>query len=93
MLFDTERLYYPRKPIPAGASERIDYALPALPPGQYAVRVRLWYRLAFQDILKNFESQGPGKVDVVIPPLNIAETTGELRIPARVASAPKGGQS
>jgi hypothetical protein len=93
LLFDTDRLYYPRKPIPAGASERIDYALPALPPGQYAVRVRLWYRLAFQGILKNFESQGPGKVDVIIPPLSIAETTGELRIPARVADAAKGGRS
>lgn len=95
VLFDTDRLYYPRKPIPAGASERIDYALPALPPGQYAVRVRLWYRLAFQDILKNFESQGEGKVDAIIPPLSIAETRGELRVPARPASTSikKGGQS
>lgn len=81
VLFDTERLYYPRKPIPAGASERIDYALPALPPGRYTVRTRLWYRLAFQDILKNFESQGPGKVDVIIPPLSIAEAGHEFEIP------------
>lgn len=92
-LFDTDHLYYPRKPIPAGASERIDYALPALPPGQYAVRARLWYRLAFQDILKNFESQGPGKVEAIIPPLNIAETAGELRVPARAANPSNGGQS
>lgn len=82
VLFDTERLYYPRKPIPAGASERVDYALPALPPGRYTVRTRLWYRLAFQDILKNFESQGPGKVDVIIPPLSIAEAGHEFQIPS-----------
>ena len=93
VLFDTEHLYYPRKPIPAGASERVDYALPALPPGQYAVRVRLWYRLAFQDILKNFESQGRGKVEVVIPPLTMAETSGELRIPSPLAAAtPRGAK-
>lgn len=85
VLFDVERLYYPRKPIPAGASQRIDYALPTLPAGRYSVRTRLWYRLAFQDILKNFESQGPGKVDVIIPPLPIAEARHEFVVPARTA--------
>lgn len=91
LLFDTDRLYYPRKPIPAGASERVDYALPALPPGQYAVRVRLWYRLAFQEILENIQSQGGGKVEAIIPPLNIAETTGNLRIPPqRIAASAQG---
>lgn len=83
VLFDTERLHYPRKPIPAGASERIDYALPALPAGRYSVRTRLWYRLAFQGILKNFESQGPGKVDAIIPPLAIAEAGHEFTVPLR----------
>ena len=90
ILFDIDRLAYPRKPIQPGASERIEYALPTLPPGRYAVRVRLWYRLAFQDILKNFESQGRGKVEVVIPPLTMAETRGELRIPSPLAAAPGG---
>ena len=82
ILVDTERLYYPRKPIPAGASERVEYALPALPAGRYTVQTKLWYRLAFQGILKNFESQGPGKVDVIIPPLSIAEASHEFRTPS-----------
>lgn len=93
ILFDTDRLHYPKKPIPAGASDRVDYPLPALAPGRYTVRVQLWYRLAFQDILKNIESQGEGKVDLVIPPLSIAETGGELVVPPHSASVGKGGRS
>lgn len=93
LLFDTERLNYPRKPIPSGASDQVNYLLPPLPPGRYAVRVRLWYRLAFQDILKNFESQGRGKVEAIIPPLSIAEAAGELRVPAANAVTTKDGGS
>jgi len=32
--------------------------------------------------VKNFESQGPGKVDVIIPPLSIAEASHEFRTPS-----------
>lgn len=84
MLFDSARLEYRRKPIPAGASDVIDYRLPALPPGNYRVSAKLWYRLAFQEILKNIEAQGGGKVDVVIPPLLIAESGGNFRIPPQL---------
>ncbi len=87
LLFDAERLRYPRKPIPAGASERIDYPLPALPAGRYQVEVKLWYRLAFQEILDNFASQTGSKPDVIIPPLAIATTHGELTISTQTAEA------
>lgn len=91
LLFDSAKLEYPRKPIPAGAADTVDYRLPALPAGQYRVTAKLWYRLAFQGILENIEAQGQGKVDVIIPPLLIAERADELRIPA--SSAKKKGQS
>lgn len=85
MLFDTDRLVYPRKPIAAGATDHVDYrvALPAGSSKDYTVEVKLWYRLAFQEILENFEQQGLGKVDVVIPPVLMTE--------ARVANG-KGGK-
>lgn len=71
ILFDTDRLIYPRKPIPAGAAERIGYAV-TLPPGArapYTIRARLWYRLAFEPILENIERQGLGEIKVIIPPV------------------------
>ena len=82
LLFDSARLTYPRRPIPAGASDRVDYALPALAAGRYQVSARLWYRLAFQEILANLESQTGNRVDVVIPPLRLAESSAVLDIPA-----------
>lgn len=86
-LFDADRLYYPRKPIPAGVGDRVDYALPALPPGRYQVEATLWYRLAFQEILDNFAGQTGSKPDVIIPPLDIATATGELTVGLRTAKA------
>lgn len=89
VLFDTDRLHYPRKPIAAGGSDRVDYAIPAIPSiaaGSYQVRARLWYRLAFQEILQNSESQGLGKLDVVIPPLLMSEARSEIRRPAQAVA-------
>lgn len=89
VLFDTDRLHYPRKPIAAGASDRVDYTIPGAAGGSYQVRARLWYRLAFQEILQNSESQGLGKLDVVIPPLLMSEARSEahseIRRPAQAA--------
>lgn len=82
VLFDSAKLEYPRKPIAAGAADSVDVALPPLAAGDYRVSAKLWYRLAFQEILANIEEQGGGKVKVVIPPLLIAENSGTLRVPA-----------
>lgn len=82
MLFDTERLVYPRKPILPGASDRAEYRLALPATGAYQVEVKLWYRIAFQEILENFERQKLGKLDVVIPPVLMAETRYEIRRPA-----------
>jgi hypothetical protein len=89
MLFDSAKLEYRRKPIVAGGSDTIDIALPELPTGDYRISVKLWYRLAFQEILANIAEQRRGKVDVVIPPLLIAQTDGELRVPVRAAPLAK----
>lgn len=81
VLFDAERLHYPRKPIPAGNTDRVDYHLPLAPGGPYQIKVRLWYRLALQDILENIERQGLGRVDAVIPPVLLQEAS--LTVPAQ----------
>jgi hypothetical protein len=88
MLFDTDRLSYPRKPIAPGGSDRVDYtlAMPEKGNGSYKVEVRLWYRIAFQEILENFERQKLGKVTAVIPPVLMAETSAEISHPPRLAS-------
>ncbi|MDR0717896.1 MAG: cytochrome c family protein [Azoarcus sp.] len=100
LLFDAFTLHYTRKPIPPGQSDIVEYRIP-LPPGTQGavtVDVRLWYRLAVQDILKNITSQGMANVDgVIIPPLLLEEArytavprtysaTGR-EPPARAASA------
>jgi hypothetical protein len=80
ILFDAHTLRYTRKPIPPGQSDRIDYriALPSDATGPLRVTVRLWYRLALQDILENIERQGLGKVDAVVPPLLLEETVTQV---------------
>ncbi|MDR1423616.1 MAG: hypothetical protein LBI92_03280 [Azoarcus sp.] len=75
-LFDAFTLHYTRKPISPGQTDVIDVRveLPADRQAAVTVDVRLWYRIAVQDILKNIESQGLGKkVDVILPPLLLEE--------------------
>ncbi|MDR1648085.1 MAG: hypothetical protein LBR88_08650 [Zoogloeaceae bacterium] len=81
VLFDAQRLFYTRKPIPPRETDRVDYHLP-LPasagrPAQ--VEVRLWYRIALQDILENIERQGLAKVGgVIVPPLLLEEVKANV---------------
>ena len=49
------------------------------------MEVRLWYRLAVQEILQNIESQGFGKVEAIIPPLLMEETSLTGHPAARIA--------
>ena len=83
ILFDVDRLVYPRKPIPAGGQARIDYAvaLPADAVPPYTVQARLWYRLAFEPVLENIASQGMGEVAVVIPPVLMRSAERVLQAP------------
>ncbi|HNU64153.1 MAG TPA: multiheme c-type cytochrome [Thiobacillaceae bacterium] len=83
-LFDVERLNYPRRPIPAGGSQLVNYdvPLPAGSPEPYRVQARLWYRIAFQEILDNVKEEGLGDhTDVIIPPLLMA-TSETVSMPA-----------
>lgn len=87
LLFDSITLRYTRKPISPGTTDRIDYRIP-LPEGAQGpltVEVRLWYRLAVQEILQNIESQGFGKVEAIIPPLLMEETSLTGHPAARIA--------
>lgn len=89
-LFDVERLAYPRKPIPAGESQRVDYAvrLPAGAAGPFHVKARLWYRIAFQEILDNIKEEEMGDLSgVVIPPVVLTEAEKVLDATLRVADA------
>ncbi|MDR1064354.1 MAG: hypothetical protein LBL48_10590 [Azoarcus sp.] len=75
LLFDAFILHYTRKPVPPRQTDAVDVrvALPAGVQGPVTVDVRLWYRMAVQDILKNIENQGLSKVDAIIPPLLLKE--------------------
>lgn len=89
-LFDVERLYYPRKPIAAGATERVKYAIPlqASVGGSYQIKVQLWYRLAFQEILENIKEEEMGDLTgVIIPPLLLQELETEATVPIRMINA------
>lgn len=87
ILFDVDRLVYPRKPIPAGGQARIDYtvALPADAVPPYTVQARLWYRLAFEPVLENIANQGMGEVAVVIPPVLMRSAERVLQAPVLAA--------
>ncbi|MDR0529006.1 MAG: hypothetical protein LBG69_05280 [Zoogloeaceae bacterium] len=77
LLFDAARLRYTRKPIPPKATDTVRVEIPlakGVKARDLTVEVRLWYRLAVQDILKNIESQNLGKIDAIIPPLLLRET-------------------
>ncbi|MDD5328507.1 MAG: multiheme c-type cytochrome [Sulfuricella sp.] len=94
ILFDADRLVYPRKPILAGETDRVAYAvrLPEKSSPPYRARVRLWYRLAFQEILTNIDRQDMGKTEgIVIPPVLMQETAAS--IPAAVSAQPGGSKS
>lgn len=97
ILFDVERLSYPRKPIPAGESQTVAYDVKALPAsGPYRIEAKLWYRIAFQEILENISEQGMGDMTgVVIPRLLIAEVqTTSVHGSVATADAKKtGGKS
>ncbi|MDR2093106.1 MAG: hypothetical protein LBP58_07315 [Azoarcus sp.] len=97
LLFDAYTLHYTRKPIPPHQTDTVNVRL-ALPPGvqgPVTVDVRLWYRIAVQDILRNIENQGLGKVDVIIPPLLLKEVRHELapRALSGGGSGARGGKS
>ncbi|MDR2164920.1 MAG: cytochrome c family protein [Zoogloeaceae bacterium] len=80
VLFDAQRLFYTRKPIPPRETDRVEYRVP-LPgdaQGPFKVTARLWYRIALQDILENIERQNLGKIDVILPPLLLKEASGSL---------------
>jgi hypothetical protein len=86
VLFDAHILHYTRKPIPPRQTDRVDYRLPlaadAARPAQ--VEVRLWYRIALQDILENIERQRLAKVGgVIVPPLLLEEAKVNLEGGAR----------
>ncbi|MDR2030687.1 MAG: cytochrome c family protein [Azoarcus sp.] len=92
LLFDAFTLHYTRKPIPPGQSDTLAYRIP-LPPdtqGAVTVDVRLWYRLAVQDILENIPRQGLGNVDgIIIPPLLMEEASYTALPRAQSATAPR----
>ncbi|MDR3214086.1 MAG: hypothetical protein LBT71_09275 [Azoarcus sp.] len=96
LLFDAFTLHYTRKPIPPRQTDTVNIRI-APPPGAAepaTVDVRLWYRIAVQDILKNIENQGLGKVDVVLPPLLLKEVRHEVAPRALSAhDAARGGKS
>ncbi|HLA31616.1 MAG TPA: multiheme c-type cytochrome [Pseudomonas sp.] len=96
-LFDVERLSYPRKPIPAGASQKVDYAvpLPERAAGPLRIQAKLWYRIAFQEILDNVKEEEMGDLSgVIIAPLLIGESEITAPAPERIttATATKGGK-
>jgi len=77
LLFDVDRLSYPRKPIQAGQSQQVEYPLPAATPitAPLQARVRLWYRLAHQELLLNIEATGATPPAVLVPPVLMREAT------------------
>jgi hypothetical protein len=80
VLFDAHVLQYVRKPIPPRQTDRVNYRLPLagnVRPAQ--IEVRLWYRIALQDILENIERQGLAKVEgVIVPPLLLEEAKANV---------------
>jgi cytochrome c553 len=89
VLFDIERLEYSRHPIRAGETDRVDYRIPLDRQwaGPLELEVKLWYRLALQEILKNVtEFQLPPLSfdieSVVIPPVLMAQTKVSLALNA-----------
>jgi hypothetical protein len=89
LLFDAFTLHYTRKPISPRQTDAVDVsiALPANFSGPVTVDVRLWYRIAVQDILKNIENQNLGKVDAIIPPLLLKEVRHTATAGTTAASA------
>ncbi|MCK6579343.1 MAG: hypothetical protein L6Q98_14725 [Anaerolineae bacterium] len=75
ILFDVEHLEYTRTPIPARSSDTIPYSLtvPADSQGSLRVEVRLWYKLALQELLTYLL-----RLDLVVPPVLMAETILEI---------------
>jgi hypothetical protein len=80
VLFDAQRLFYTRKPIPPRETDRVDYRVPLTQDahGPFKVETRLWYRIALQDILENIERQNLGKVEAILPPLLLKEANAEM---------------
>lgn len=93
-LFDVERLGYPRKPIPAGSSQRVDYTvkLPKAARGPFQVKAQLHYRIAFQEILDNIKEEDMGDYShIIIPPVTIAQASAvsSAIVPQAMAIASK----
>jgi hypothetical protein len=68
----------------------VDYAvpLPAGAAGPYRVQAKLWYRIAFQEVLENIKEEEMGDpTGVIIPPMMIAEAQAASAPSARVAAA------
>lgn len=89
-LFDVEHLSYPRKPIPAGGSQRVDYTvkLPKAARSPFQVKARLHYRIAFQEILDNIKEEDMGDyTHIVIPPVTIAQASASVQAGAQGLAA------
>lgn len=77
LLFDVQRLGYTREPIAPGQSQQVDYTLPEPVSASAAlqVHVRLWYRLAHQELLRNIEVTGAETPRATVPPVLMTEAT------------------
>ncbi|WP_421867182.1 multiheme c-type cytochrome [Motiliproteus sp.] len=90
ILFDVNRMHYERKPIRPMETDRIGYRVPLgeAASGPLKLEVRLWYRLALQQILENTVEQFPVEAKLlegtVIPPVVMLETVSEVD-PAQVS--------
>lgn len=84
ILFDVDRMSYLRKPIRAMETDTIKYTIPVPSniQGPLQLEVRLWYRLALQEILQNVGEQFPEKANLfkgfVIPPVQMLESVSTI---------------
>ncbi|MCC6191207.1 MAG: hypothetical protein IT318_19470 [Anaerolineales bacterium] len=77
ILFNVADYTYTRDPIPAKASDTVDYAFP-IPPavqGPLTVDATLWYRLALQELVTYSL-----KLDIVLPPVMMEQAHVEIPI-------------
>jgi len=92
VLFDVARMQYTRKPIAAGETDRLAYRI-AIPPGAVGpvqIEVRLWYRIALQELLDNVRDQITPPLPIeglIIPPVLMQEATLEVETQSAAVAA------